>query len=240
MKRLTAAALSAILLAGCSSGRQSSADTRSAAPPLPSPAELTVPTTSAESSSAESRIIYRERLYNINSYTKSNLIVQSDGTIWCGFYMHNEGTIDRFNRLWISDEEYVEKYQLDDDRWLASVLTETKEDDFMLFGDYERLGELSAGDIQKLNTLVAEADPYSACNVMVASLDEAPPAEIETEYSFVDLVVRNAPYRVYAYTQSYESKVQDSAADEAVKLVQSSDIYAQWREKCVTELVPFS
>ena len=100
MKRLTAAALSAILLAGCGSGKTDSSDARSALPPLPKAAELTTAQQTAETSSAESRIIYRERLYNTNSYTKSDLIVQSDGTVWCGFYMHNEGTIDRFNRLW--------------------------------------------------------------------------------------------------------------------------------------------
>lgn len=239
MKRLTAAALSAILLSGCGSGKPSSTDTRSALPPLPKAAELTTAQQTAETSSAESRIIYRERLYNINSYTKSNLIVQADGTVWCGFYMHNEGTIDRFNRLWTSDDEYTENYQLDDDRWLASVLTETKNDDFMLFGDYSKLGELSTEDTQRLVSLVAEADPVSACNVSVASPDEAAPAETETEYNFVDLIVNSAPYRVYAYTQSYESMVQDTAAEEAMKLVQSTDFYTQWREKCVNELIPF-
>ena len=239
MKRLTAAALSAILMAGCGSGKTSSADTRSAIPPLPQPAELTTSRSSAETSSAESRIIYRERLYNTNSYTKSDLIIQSDGAVWCGFYMHNEGTIDRFNRLWTSEEEYTEHYQLDDDRWLASVLTEDTDDDFMLFGDYSKLGDLSSEDTQRLCSLAAEADPVSACNVSVASPDEAAPAELETEYNFVDLIVNNAPYRVYAYTQSYESKVQDTAAIEAMDLVQGSELYSQWREKCITELVPF-
>ena len=239
MKRLTAAALSAILLADCGSGKTDSSDARSALPPLPKAAELTTAQQTAETSSAESRIIYRERLYNINSYTKSDLIVQSDGTVWCGFYMHNEGTIDRFNRLWLSDEEYSDLYELDDDKWLKSVLTETDEDDFMLVGDIVKLGTLGDDEIQKLNTLVSAADPLSACNIRKASAEEAEPEVIETEYSFADLVVKNEIYRVYAYTQSYERTVQDDSANEALKLVQASPLYAEWREKCAKELVPF-
>ena len=69
--------------------------------------------------------------------------------------------------------------------------------------------------------------------------DEAEPEVIETEYSFADLVVKNEIYRVYAYTQSYERTVQDDSANEAVKLVQASPLYAEWREKCAKELVPF-
>lgn len=236
MKRLTAAALSAILLAGCGSGTPSSADQRSAAP-KPKASELTSSKRSADPSSAESRIIYRERLYNTDSNTKSNLIVQSDGTVWCGFYSKEEGSIDRFNRLWTSETDYENFYELADDKWLKSILTETKDDDFKLFKDTEGFEALSGESLEKLCSLVESSDPFSACNIRKASEAEAAPAVLETEYSFVDLICSGEIYRVYEYTQSTEKVVQDSDASAAVELVHSCAFYNEWKELCREKLV---
>ena len=237
MKRLTAAALSAILLVGCGSGKTVSADERSAAAPMPKAADLSSSRRSADPSSAESRIIYRERLYNTDSSTKSNLIVQSDGTVWCGFYSKEEGTIDRFNRLWTSETDYENFFELDDDRWLKAILTETKDDDFLLFKDTEGFEALSGESLEKLNSLVESSDPFSACNVKTASEAEAAPAVLETEYSFVDLICSGEIYRVYEYTQSTEKIVQDDSASEAVELVHSCAFYNEWKELCREKLV---
>ena len=234
MKQLTAALLSFILLSGCGASSVQSNKTAESA------TEIRKQKAAEQVISSNSGIIYRERLYNIDSYTKSNLIIQSNGSVWYGTYMHNEGQIDRFNHLWTSEEEYTENYRLDDDEWLAAVLTETKEDDFMLFGECEQITTLSESEISELTTLISETDPFSAVNFHSDSPDEAEPAEIQTEYNFIDLVIGGMICRAYANTQSYECMVQDQNAAEVIRLIHNSDFYGKWRDICKEKLIPYN
>lgn len=226
MRRLIFAVLSAVMLTGCAAGEKGTSSSVASMP------DAAVVTAEGGKSSSQSQIIYRERLYNINSYTKSDLIIESDGKVWCGFYMHNEGSIDRFNRLRTSAEEYQNFYELDDDRWLASALTESKDDDFMLFGDMFDFEPLSGDELARLNGLVEGADICSTQNAKKASEDEPEPDVIEEEYDFIDLVKRDDIYRVYEYTQSFERTVEDNKANEAIELVHGCGFYSEWRAKC--------
>ena len=189
MKRLFTAALSAIMLVGCGSRSENSSAPIAETEQSVTEIENTNISSAAPKSSAASKIIYREKLYNIDSYTKSDLIIQSDGRVWCGFYMHNEGTIDKFNRLWTTEKDFESPYRLDDDIWLDSVLSETKDDDFMLFGDIFELDRLSDEQLDKISSLIEKTDPFSASNVFKAPEDSADPDVIETEYSFIDLII---------------------------------------------------
>ena len=238
MKRLVTAALSAIMLISCVSR---SSESESEMPPSDQSVietEVANNKSSAPKKFAESSIIYREKLYNINSDIKSDLIIQSDGRVWCGFYTNEEGTIDKFNRLWTSDAEYLSSYQLVDDLWLDSVLTETTEDNFMPFGDITELAALDDNELEELSSVIGSIDPYSASNVYTASEAAADPDIIDTEYNFIDLVIGSNICRAYEYTQSYRSMIQDEKAAAVIDLIHSKDYYSEWRKKCSEELLP--
>ena len=239
MKRLFTAALSAIMLIGCGSRSENSSAPIVETEQSVTEIENTNISSAAPKSSAASRIIYREKLYNIDSYTKSDLIIQSDGRVWCGFYMHNEGTIDKFNRLWTTEKDFETPYRLDDDVWLDSVLSETKDDDFMLFGDIFELDRLSDEQLDKISSLIEDTDPFSASNVFKAPEDSADPDVIETEYSFIDLIIGDKVCRAYEYTQLYSSMVQDENASEVIDLIHSYSFYDDWREKCSENITPY-
>ena len=237
MKCMASAALSTLLLAGCGAGAK--------APQTPQPptkqhfTEAVNPNTESGQKSNAGKIIYRERLYNTDSYTKSDLIIEDSGRVWCGFYMHNEGTIDRFDRLWTSDEEYSDFYELDDDRWLKSVLSESSDDDFMLFGDIFELGSIEGEDLSKLDTLVKESDPFCTISVHTEPDDSEVPEKLEKEYDFIDLIVDGEIFRVYEYTQSHTLTAKDDNASAAVEYVHSCAFYQDWRSKCTELLVPY-
>jgi hypothetical protein len=238
MKRLVTAALSAIMLISC--GTRSSEDESSTqqARMNVTEIEITNNTSSAPKKLTASTIIYREKLYNIYSDIKSDLIIQSDGRVWCGFYTNDEGSIDRFNRLWTDDKEYLSSYQLQDDLWLDTVLTETKKDDFMPFDDIIELAKLDDSELEKLTSLIGSIDPYSASSVYTASENAAAPDIIETEYSFIDMIIGSNICRAYEYTQSYQSMIQDETAAEVIDLIHGNDYYSEWREKCSENLLP--
>jgi len=237
MKRLVTAALSAIMLIGCVSR---SAEEESAGSQSQPSVTKTVAsnTSSAPKKFAETTIIYREKLYNINSDIKSDLFIQSDGRVWCGFYMNEEGTIDRFNRLWTSETDYSSSYQLLDDLWLSSVLTETKEDDFMPFDDIRELAALDDTKLESISSIISSIDPYSASSVYTTPETAAAPDVIETSYSFIDFVIGSDICRAYEYTQSYESMIQDEKASDVIDFVHRQSFYSDWREKCSQNLLP--
>lgn len=239
MKRLVAAALATLMLVGCGSGDRSSDESH--LPTEQSVTEIQNPSDSetTASSFSNSRIIYRERIYNINSYTKSDFFIESSGRVWCGFYMHNEGTIDKLNRLWTSDVDYSENYKLDDDIWLASVLSETKDDDFMLFGETYDFDSISGEKLSAISDNIAAADPFSACNV-TKSQEEVIHDYIEDEYIFIDLIIGDDVCRSYVNTQGYISSVQDGNANTAIENVHALPEYKQWRDLCTKYLVPYS
>ena len=238
MIRMTPAALSTLLLAGCGAGAK--------APQTPQPptkqsfTDAVNPNISQNSKDTEEHIIYRERLYHTDSYTKSDLIIEDSGRVWCGFYMHNEGDIDRFCRLWTSGKEYTDFFELDDDRWLRAVLSPADSDDFMLFGDTFELGSIEGEQLSELSALIADTDLFCTVSAHTEPVNGEAPAELEKEYDFIDLIVDNEILRAYEYTQSHTLTAKDENASAAIELVHSCAFYKDWREKCNTLIVPHS
>lgn len=238
MNRMAPAALSTLLLAGCGVGAK--------APQTPQPptkqsfTDAVNPNISQSSKSPEDHIIYRKRLYHTDSYTKSDLIIEDSGRVWCGFYMHNEGDIDRFGRLWTSSDEYTDFFELDDDRWLKAVLSPDESDDFMLFGDTFELDSIEGEKLSQLSSLISDTDLFCAISAHTDPEDGEAPAELEKEYDFIDLIVDNEILRVYEYTQSYTLTAKDENASSAIELVHSCPFYKEWQDKCSELLVPHS
>ena len=237
MKRLVTAALSAIMLISCVS-RSSENESEIPQGDNVIKTEVANDPSSAPKKIAASTIIYREKLYNINSDIKSDLIIQSDGRVWCGFYMSEEGTIDKFNRLWTSDTEYTSNYQLEDDIWFDSVLTGNAKEAKMPFSNITELAALDDNELEELHSLIGGIDPFSARSIYTASEAAFDPDIIETEYSFIDLVIGSDICRAYEYTQSYKSMIQDETASEVIDLIHSRSYYSEWRNKCSEELLP--
>ncbi|SHM42829.1 hypothetical protein [Ruminococcus flavefaciens] len=238
MKRLVTAALSAIMLIGCVSRSSENESEIPQTEPSVTSTEAANNTSSAPKKLAASSIIYREKLYNINSDIISDLFIQSDGRVWCGFYMNEEGTIDKFNRLWTSDTSYSSDYQLADDLWLEAMLSEDKEDDFVLFNDISELAKLDESGLENISSIIGGTDPFSASSVYTASEAAADPDTPETEYSFIDLVIGKNVCRAYEYTQSYQSSIQDKKAADVIDIIHSQSFYDSWREKCSKKLLP--
>ncbi|MBR6968423.1 MAG: hypothetical protein IKH78_07795 [Ruminococcus sp.] len=235
MKYMTLAALSTLLLAGCGAGATVPRDTQP--PTNQSVTEVVNPAASAtEIKSPGSRVLYRERLYRPDSYTKSDLIIENDGRVWCGFYMHNEGLINESNRLCTKDGQCSGNYQLDDDRWLKAYISETAEDDFMLFGNTCELGILSETQLTRLRELTENADTGTAPDVKTAS--EAEDVPDMQEYLFADIVTGGRIFRISETTRRYSSCSADKNASEALTLVRSGDFYVRWRELCSSEIKP--
>ena len=230
MKRLTAAALSFILMVGCGA--------KAASPRLSEEqmTEVQRPRAPEPVIDSENSIIYRERIYN-GSDTKSDLMIQSNGSVWYGIYMRDEGRIDRFNHLWKNEDECIENYRLADDEWLAAMLSETKEDDFVLFGETEQIVTLPEESISSLYSLVSAADPFSASNFRTDSADEPEADDIQTEYHFIDLIIADKICRAYENTQGYESMVQDQNAAEVIQQIHESSYYSKWLEICKEKLI---
>lgn len=238
MKRLTAAALATLMLMGCAADTNSSDGSQEITTESVTEIINTALSENPASSSSQSRIIYRERIYNINSYTKSDFFIESDGRVWCGFYMHNEGNIDKHNRLWKDSDTFEENYQLDDDIWLAAYLSETRDDDFMLFGDTYDFDSLNDEKLSVISGHISNADPFSACNVQQTQ-EEAVHDYVENEYIFIDLIIGDEMYRSYVNTQGYISTVQDKEANAAIEQVHSLPEYMQWRDLCTKYLLPY-
>ena len=235
MRFMTPAALSTLLLAGCVAGATVPRDTQP--PTNQSVTEIVntaVPVT--EINNTGSCVLYRERLYRPDSYTKSDLVIENDGRVWCGFYMHNEGLIDSFNRLHTRDDKISESYQLDDDRWLNAYISETRDDDFMLFGDTYELGTLSEAQLSALRKLTENTDPCST--LTVKTIPESENAPEMQEYLFADIVTGGRVCRTLEETQRYSSRLIDDNASEAVSSVRSEDFYKKWRELCASEIHP--
>lgn len=251
MKRLAALAICSLLFTtGCSAfSKNKGPDVE----PIQSVFEIDTPatTTSPAPTSPEedsygevTHVLYRERIYDPDSYTKSNLIVQADGTVWCGFYMHNEGTIDKNNLLWDSDGNFTDKYELDDDRWLAATVTRTKSDDFALFGDTTKLGKLSDDELAKLTEYISGTDTGSDYDVWTPKTFNDLPEYDEPEYFFTDLVIWDEDgtadiCRTYIFTQWYEKTLDDQNALSAMELVRNTEYYKQWKEICATKIKPY-
>ena len=235
MKRLAAAAFATIMLLGCASNSKGTDSSNNKL--IQSVTEIENPSIShtTESSSDDSRIIYRERIYNTDSYTKSDFFIESDGRVWCGFYMHNEGSIDELNRLWTKDGKYSENYQLDDDEWLAAVLSETKDDDFMLFGEIYDFESMSGEKLSALSENIAAVDTSSECDVQINENVTG----TEKEYVFTDMVIGGEICRCYVNTEGYVSIIQDEKANAAIEQVHSMPEYEQWRELCKKQLLPY-
>lgn len=234
MKRLAAAALTALMLTGCADDKQSDGShdlTKQSATEI----EITQETENTTGSSTKSRIIYRERIYNTDSYTKSDLLIEENGRIWCGFYMHNEGKIDQLNRLWKDNDTFEEDYKLDDDEWLAAYLSDTKDDDFMLFGDTYDLNSLSGESLSVLSDSISAVDTSSACDTQ--TIENV--SSTEKEYVFTDLIIDGEICRSYVNTQGFVSVIQDKNANAAIEMVHALPEYKQWRELCVKNLVPY-
>ena len=235
MKRLAAAAFATIMLLGCASNSKGTDSSNNKL--IQSVTEIENPSIShtTESSSDDSRIIYRERIYNTDSYTKSDFFIESDGRVWCGFYMHNEGSIDELNRLWTKDGKYSENYQLDDDEWLAAVLSETKDDDFMLFGEIYDFESMSGEKLSALSENIAAVDTSSECDVQINENVTG----TEKEYVFTDMVIGGEICRCYVNTEGYVSIIQDEKANAAIEQVHSMPEYEQWRELCKKQLLSY-
>lgn len=214
---------------------------------IDTPASTTAPPTTSEEEDTFgdlTRILYRERIYDPDSYTKSNLVIQADGTVWCGFYMHNEGTIDKNNLMWDSDGNFSDKYELDDDRWLAAAITKTKSDDFALFGDISVLGKLTDDEIEKLTEAISKTDTSSSYDVWTPKTFNDLPEYDEPEYFFTDLVIWDEDgqadiCRSYIFTQWYEKTIEDPNANAAMELVRGTEYYEQWKELCATKIKPY-
>lgn len=254
MKRLSAiaafSACSLLLLTGCeafSKNKEPDIEPIQSVYEIDTPATTAAPTTTSEEEDTFgdlTHIIYRERIYDPDSYTKSNLVIQADGTVWYGFYMHNEGTIDKNNLMWDSDGNFSDKYELDDDRWLAAAVTKTKSDDFALFGDITALGKLPDDELEKLNELISKTDPGSSYDVWTPKTYNDLPEYDEPEYFFTDLVIWDEDgtadiCRAYIFTQWYEKTLDDQNALAAMELVRNTEFYDQWKEACAVKIKPY-
>ncbi len=234
MKPLAAVAFATLLLVGCNSDSKNSGGSQEKL--AQSVIEIENPSDSdTTASSSNSRIIYRERIYNTDSYTKSDFFIESDGRVWCGFYMHNEGNIDEFNRLWTKDGKYSENYQLDDDEWLTANLSEKKDDDFMLFGEIYDFESMSGEKLSALSENIAAVDTSSASDVQIVENVTG----TEKEYVFTDLVVGGEICRCYVNTEGYVSTIQDNSANAVIEQVHAMPEYEQWRELCQKQLLPY-
>lgn len=179
-----------------------------------------------------SEILCKVRHYRNDSYTKSDLIVQADGRIWCGFYFQNEGTIGADNILRKSDGSEYEEIYLMDDKWMDAYLTEDAEDDFMLFGEMFELGSLSDSDLEQLKKYISsvyadsEMKPYGSQDTQAE------------DYYYCDITVKkdgdSVRVPVRADIGKYSIKSSDSNAEKACKLVMNSsaDYYKQWESLC--------
>lgn len=179
-----------------------------------------------------SEILCKVRYYNSESFTKSDLIVQADGRIWCGFYFQNEGVIGTDNVLRKSDGSSYEDIYLMDDKWMDAYLSETAEDDFMLFGEMQELGRLSDDDLNRLKKYLLDVDP-SKPNKPLGNKDDS--AKI---FYYADITVNEngKPVRlpVLAKLGRYSVKSTDSNAEKACSLIMDSskDHYKQWEALC--------
>lgn len=183
-----------------------------------------------------SEILCKIRHYRCGSYTKSDLIVQADGRIWCGFYYQNEGEIGADNILRKSDGSTYDEIVLMDDRWMDAYLSETAEDDFMLFGEMYELGTLSPADLEKLKKLVSSVDTSKKCKPLGNKDTQA------KDYYYADITVKkggeSVRMPVLAKLGRYSIKSTDSNADKAFSLVMapSADYYKQWESLCDEKL----
>lgn len=183
-----------------------------------------------------SGILCKVRHYNSDSHTKSDLIVQADGSIWCGFYMQNEGVIGSDNILRKSSGSTYDEIYLMDDKWLDAYISETAEDDFLLFGEMYQLGSLSDTDLEKLKEYILSVDA-SKPKKTVGTQDTA-----AKDYYYADITVSDngeaVRLPVLAELGKYTIKSTDSNAEKACAFVMDSskDYYKQWEELCKEKL----
>ena len=149
--------------------------------------------------------------------------------------MHNEGKIDQHNRLCKDNDTVEENYQLDDDVWLAAYLSETKDDDFMLFGDTYDFNSLSEETLSALYDNIAAVDSSSAYDNR--TIDNV--SDTVNEYVFTDLIIDGEICRSYVNTQGFVSVIQDKNANAAIEQVHALPEYKQWRELCTQNLLPY-
>ncbi|MBP7186115.1 MAG: hypothetical protein KBA55_04990 [Ruminococcus sp.] len=179
-----------------------------------------------------SEILCMVRHYSPSSFTKSDMIVQADGRIWCGFYFQNEGTIGADNVLRKTDGSAYEEFTLMDDKWMDAYLTEDAEDDFMLFGETFELGILSQSDLDKLKKYISETDPQSDTK----AIGKQDTAAEDYYYTSITVEKNGSPVRmpVHADIGKYSITSSDSNAEKACKLVmnRSADYFKQWESLC--------
>lgn len=183
-----------------------------------------------------SEILCKVRHYNSASFTKSDLIVQADGRIWCGFYYQNEGKIGTDNILRKSDGSSFDEIYLMDDKWMDAYLTEDAEDDFMLFGEIFELGSLSESELEKLKKYISSVDTRCSKTAYGKQDDNA------ADYYYADITVKKGGKAmrlpVHAEIGKYTIISSDQNAEKACKLVmnRSADYYRQWESLCAEKL----
>ena len=245
MKRLMIAGTALILcLSSCAFNPfrpkvESGTEVANAHPEVPvnsSPVVMTTEPPAVSPYTDASEIICKVRHYKTDSYTKSDLIVQADGRIWCGFYFQNEGTIGADNVLRKSDGSSYDNITLMDDKWLDAYVSESAEDDFMLFGEMFELGKLSDTDLNKLKKYIAATDDSKPMKPLGNQDTEA------KDYYYADITIeKNGKHKrlpVLAKLGKYSVKSTDSNAEKACSLVmnRSADYYKQWEKLCEEKL----
>lgn len=174
-------------------------------------------------------ILCKIRRYHTGAIMKSDLIVQADGSVWCGFYEQNEGTIGTDNVLRKSDGTECELVLMDD-LWLDAFLTETAEDDFMLFGETDKLGTLPPEMLAELINYAINVSPDKAYTGN-ASADSS-----VTDYYYADVVSLKSEekLRVPAMAQLGNSKLMSSDADakKIIETIMNSSFYSDWEKLC--------
>ena len=174
-------------------------------------------------------IICKIRRYHTGEMMKSDLIVQADGKVWCGFYEQNVGEIGTDNVLHKSDGIEVDLVLMDD-LWLDAFLTETAEDDFMLFGETFELGKLEPVMLAELINYAAGVSPDKAYKGSV-SADSA-----VTDYYYADVVSLkdDEKVRVPAMAQLGDKQLMTTDADakKLIEKVMESQYYTDWEKLC--------
>lgn len=179
-------------------------------------------------------IICKIRHYKTDSIKKSDLIIQSNGMVWCGFYEQEEGKIGTDNILRKSDGTEITDITLIDDQWMDAFLTETAEDDFMLFGETIEMGQLEK---ETLDELVALSEKVSPDKVYTgkASADSS-----VTDYYYTDVSALKGDERVRVPVMAKlgDSKLisTDTNAKKIAEIVMDSQVFDEWEKLCNEKL----
>lgn len=201
-----------------------------------SPVPLTTEPPAVSPYTEAPEILCKVRHYRKGDCTKSDLFIQDDGRVWCGFYYQNEGEILPDNTLSKNNESSKSDVVLMDDKWMDAYLSETAEDDFMLFGDIYELGSLSEKQLDDLKKCISSVEADSGVQASGTKDDNA------ADYFHTDITVkkdgRSVRMPVHAELGKYIIRSKDKNAEKVHLMVTNRSAYyfKQWESLCEEKL----